>query len=71
MLIDTHAHLFLCKKPVSDLLEAAQAEGVSKIVNVALDIQTSRDSLALSKTYSQVIPTAGIHPAEYQRVSAF
>ena len=66
MLIDTHAHLYLCEIPIEELLKNAQDSNLSKIVNVGTNIQNSLESFRLSQKYSMVIPTIGIHPSEHQ-----
>lgn len=61
-MIDTHAHLMSCKRSLDDLVIGAKARSVESIINVGMDIQTSMESLEMSKHYSLLYPTAGIHP---------
>lgn len=63
--IDTHAHLYLCKKPIDDLLKSAILHGVIKIVLPGINLQTSQRACELACEYSyQIILAIGIHPSE-------
>ena len=42
-MIDSHTHLFLCEKPTVELLEAAAAAGVERMLNVGLDETTNAE----------------------------
>ena len=62
-MIDTHAHLYLCKPDVADLVALAQAAGVAAIVNVSTDLPSAESVLAQSQAFpGYLFPTAGIHP---------
>ncbi len=61
-MIDTHSHLMSCKRSLDDLITGAKARSIESIINVGMDIQTSMESLEMSKHYSLLYPTAGIHP---------
>ena len=63
-MIDTHAHVFMCKTPLEEILENASRAGVSHVVTVGLDIETSMTALGLSEDYPQLIPTLGLYPSE-------
>ena len=62
-MIDTHAHLFLCNRPIATLLSEAEAAGVSHIVNVGLSIESSQQSVTLATKHPQIVPTLGLHPS--------
>ncbi len=66
-MIDTHAHVFLCKTPLEEILENARQAGVTHMANVALDLASAKSVLALSKTYPQLIPTIGLYPSEAEK----
>lgn len=77
-MIDTHAHLYLCKESPDMLVAMARAAGVQAIVNVATDLASAHMVLAQSEQYpGYVYPTVGIHPCtplqpdEVLAVSAF
>jgi TatD DNase family protein len=66
MMIDTHAHLYLCKRSLQDLIINAKEAGITHIINVGIDIQTGLQALALSNQCPHIFPTIGIHPCETQ-----
>ncbi len=77
-MIDTHAHLYLCKPDVATLVATSQSEGVGAIVNVATDLRSSATVLYQASQFpGYVFPTAGIHPCtpfepdEIPRLRAF
>lgn len=77
--IDTHCHLDLLKKkgpaPV-EALQRAWSEGVSAVIQIAVDLSSSRRNLRLSEELSQLDPplpiryrwTAGLHPESADRI---
>jgi TatD DNase family protein len=65
-LIDTHAHLFLMKDSPDVIWQNAQKAQIKKIINVAVNIKSSKQVLALHKKNPHLLPTVGIHPSEHQ-----
>lgn len=65
-MIDTHAHLFLCESPIEILLDNAKKAGLTHIINVAINLETAKQTLAAAKKHPMVIPTIGIYPGELQ-----
>ena len=61
-MIDSHTHLFLCEKPVAEVLEAAAAAGVDRMLNVGLDEATNAEVVALTETEEAVFAAVGRHP---------
>jgi TatD DNase family protein len=63
-LIDTHAHLdfpeFSGSIPAT--IERALQAGVSVIVTIGIDIDTSRKAAQIAGSYDRIYATAGIHP---------
>jgi len=57
--IDTHAHLDLCEGAAEDLVDAAAAAGVSRILTVGRE-----QALALADRFATVWAIVGIHPHE-------
>jgi TatD DNase family protein len=57
--IDTHAHLDLCEGPAEDLVDAAAAAGVGRILTVGRE-----QALALADRFGSVWAIVGIHPHE-------
>lgn len=64
--IDTHAHLFLCPQPLSELTAAATANNVIGIINVGTNIETSLTAQKQAKSNPIIYPAIGIHPSEHQ-----
>jgi TatD DNase family protein len=60
--IDSHTHLFLCEKPTAELLEAAAAAGVSRMLNVGLDETTNADVVAVAAQNEAAFAAVGRHP---------
>jgi len=63
-MIDSHAHLYL-KEFDPDrqaVIERARAAGIEAIVNVGIDVPTSREALELARGNSGLYATAGLHP---------
>jgi len=62
-MIDTHAHLYLCKPDIHALVAMSQAAGVEAIVNVSTDLASAETVLSQAQSFpGYVFPTAGIHP---------
>ena len=61
-MIDSHTHLFLCEKPTAELLEAAAAAGVKRMLNVGLDEMTNAEVVAVTETNEAVFAAVGRHP---------
>jgi len=62
--IDSHTHLFLCEKPTAELLEAAAAAGVARMLNVGLDETTNAEVVAVAEAEGAVFASIGRHPNE-------
>jgi TatD DNase family protein len=60
--IDSHTHLFLCEKPTAELLEAASAAGVKRMLNVGLDETTNAEVVAVAEAQAAVFAGVGRHP---------
>lgn len=64
MIIDVHAHFddekFNCD--IDECLKNAKEAGVTRIINAAVDYETSLKSLELARTYDFMYCVLGIHP---------
>jgi TatD DNase family protein len=60
--IDSHTHLFLCEKPTAELLEAAAAAGVRRMLNVGLDETTNGEVVRVAEGEEAVFASIGRHP---------
>src|SRR3981189_177578 len=61
-MIDSHTHLFLCEKPEAELIAAARAAGVRRILNVGLDGETNPGAIACAERNDAVFAAVGRHP---------
>jgi TatD DNase family protein len=61
-MIDSHTHLHLCDGPDSELVAAALAAGVSKLLTVGVDGASCRAALASAESFPQVFAAIGRHP---------
>jgi TatD DNase family protein len=62
MLVDTHCHLHLLEPSPEEVLAEALAEGVGHLVDVGVDLDSSRRAVANAARLPQVSATAGVHP---------
>ena len=66
MLIDSHAHVNLSAfdRDREQVFARARQGGVRAIINIGMDVKSSRASLKLAKKYDDVFSTVGFHPHE-------
>jgi TatD DNase family protein len=66
MLFDTHAHLNAdqFEEDVEEVIQRAQAEGVSNIVVVGFDEKTIKGALKLAEDYEFIYAAVGWHPVD-------
>jgi TatD DNase family protein len=60
--IDSHTHLHLCEPSDAELVAAAVAAGVERIVTVGTDGASCRAALAAAEDFPQVYAAIGRHP---------
>jgi TatD DNase family protein len=63
-MIDSHTHLFLCERPEGEVVEAARDAGVERMLNVGLDAESNRATIAAAERHDSVFATVGCHPTE-------
>ena len=56
--------------PVADAIDRAAAVGVTRIVQVGIDVETSRWSIETAKAHPSVVATVSLHPNEAPRLAA-
>ena len=61
-MIDSHTHLDLCEPPNAELVAAAVAAGVDRILTVGIDGASCRAALAAAEDFPQVWAAIGRHP---------
>jgi TatD DNase family protein len=60
--IDSHTHLDLCEPPNTELVAAAEAVGVKRMLTVGIDGASSRAALLVAEDFPQVYAAVGRHP---------
>ena len=61
-MIDSHTHLELCEPANAELVAAAEAAGVRRMLNVGTDGASCRAALATAEDFPQVYAAVGRHP---------
>ncbi|HEY0317953.1 MAG TPA: TatD family hydrolase [Solirubrobacterales bacterium] len=61
-MIDSHTHLFLCEGPEDELISAAAAAGVERMLNVGLAEETNAGVVACAERNEAVFASVGRHP---------
>jgi TatD DNase family protein len=62
--IDSHTHLDFCEPPDSELVAAASAAGVTRILTIGTSGASCRAALAAAEDFPQVYAAIGRHPNE-------
>jgi TatD DNase family protein len=62
--LDSHCHLDLIEQPVDDVLAAARAAGITRVVTIGVDLATSEWSARCAATRPGVYAAVAIHPNE-------
>src|SRR5579859_115123 len=65
--LDAHTHLDMITEPVDNLIAAAVAAGITKMVTVGCDIESSRWAAACAAEHPEVYAAVAIHPNEVGR----
>ena len=63
-MIDSHTHLFLCDGSEDELLAAAVAAGVERLLTVGMDRETNAEAVASAERNEAVFAAVGRHPNE-------
>ncbi len=62
--LDAHTHLDLIEQPVAEVLAAARAAGIERVVTVGVDAASSRWSASCAAEHDGVYAAVAIHPNE-------
>jgi TatD DNase family protein len=62
--LDSHCHLDLIDRPVGEVIAAAQAAGIRRMVTVGVDLPSSRWSAECAAGHQDVYAAVAIHPNE-------
>ncbi|MDH4319040.1 MAG: TatD family hydrolase [Desulfobulbaceae bacterium] len=70
-LVDTHCHLDMDDygQDLDTVLVTAGTSGISKIVTIGIDYQSSLNSIKLARRYEQIYAAVGVHPHNAGTVS--
>ena len=65
-IVDTHAHLDMepFNKDRAEVIARALESGVSTIITIGTDLESSRKAIELAEEYPEVLATVGFHPHE-------
>ena len=65
-MVDTHCHLVDPQfvNDLDDVLQRAKDVGITRIVNVGYDVETSQKAIAMAEELPHLLPAIGIHPNE-------
>jgi TatD DNase family protein len=63
-MIDSHTHLHLCEPSDAELVAAADAAGVTRMLTVGTDGASCRSALESAEAFPQVLAAIGRHPNE-------
>ena len=72
MLIDTHAHLDMHQFDADrdEVIARAREAGVSRIITIGIDVESSHTAIALAEQYDSIYATVGLHPHSAATASA-
>ncbi|OAA25109.1 TatD DNase family protein [Frankia sp. EI5c] len=62
--VDAHCHLDLMDTPVAEAVAAARAVGITRMVTVGVDLETSRWQAEIAAAHPEVWAAVAIHPNE-------
>ncbi|HTA14818.1 MAG TPA: TatD family hydrolase [Solirubrobacteraceae bacterium] len=63
-MIDSHTHLYLCEQPDAELVAAAEAAGVTRMLTIGTESTSCRAALVTAEAFPQVYAAVGRHPNE-------
>ena len=68
--LDSHCHLDLIERPAGDVVAAAQAAGIRRMITVGVDLPSSRWSAECAAGLADVYAAVAIHPNETAAAAA-
>ncbi len=68
--LDSHCHLDLIEQPVDEVLAAARAAGIRRVMTIGVDLASSRWSAECAAGHADVYAAAAIHPNETAAAAA-
>jgi TatD DNase family protein len=67
--LDSHTHLDIVGTPADEQIAAAATVGVDRLVQVGVDVESSRWGMALAQRHDAVLATVALHPNDAPRLS--
>jgi len=69
-MIDTHAHLDFenFEEDREEVISRAFDNGVKKIINIGVDLETSKKSIALAEQHENIFAAVGFHPHDAEEI---
>ena len=61
-MIDSRAHLGICRQPSAELVSAARQVGVGRVLTVGLDETSNAEAVRLAHEHAEVFAAVGRHP---------
>lgn len=61
-MVDSHAHLGSCEPPDSELVAAARAAGVRRVLTIGMDEESNVAAIAAAREHPEVFAAVGRHP---------
>jgi TatD DNase family protein len=70
-MIDTHAHLDFPQfdKDREEVIKKSKKEGITRIINIGVDLNSSRKSVELADKYDEIYATVGFHPHDASKLN--
>jgi TatD DNase family protein len=68
--LDSHCHIDLMDAPVEQVLAQARAVGIARVVQIGIDVPTSRWSAEAAGSHEGLSATVALHPNEAPRLAA-
>jgi TatD DNase family protein len=62
--LDAHCHLDLMEQPIEEIVAAAQAVGIARLVTIGIDVPSSQWQVEAARKHVDVFATVAIHPNE-------
>ena len=64
-IIDTHSHYNdeAFDEDREELLLSLPTKGIDRVVNIAVDIESSKECIELADKYDYIYATVGVHPS--------
>ncbi len=71
LLVDSHAHLDgnQFANDLDETVERAAANGISHILTIGCDLESSRNSIKVAEKYEQIFAAVGVHPHDATEIN--